>query len=168
MSSVVAIATALLALSGVLAGIFVGVRRWKVERGDARSAQFTKDRQAAYRELWDSIQALDVFLRDESLSADAAGLRVREINAALIRHALYVQAADRDQMAKYVAALVSYQKLISADPVAHASFSDTAAGLPAGVTLRQIFAARDELTAMQEALADRVRRVLLDEDAQAR
>lgn len=165
MSSVVAIVTALLALAGVLAGIFVGIRRWKVERRDVRHAQFTKDRQAAYRELWDSIQALDLFLRDDAMSPSEAELRVRQINVTLIRHALYIQASDRDQMAAYVAALVSYQKIISVDPAALADFGKTSARPPTFGTLPEIFEARDKLTALGEALAARVREILLDEDA---
>jgi len=168
MSPTITVVTALLALSGVLAGIFVGIRKSSVVRRDTRRAQFIKDRQAAYRELWDSIQALDIFLRDDAMAPDKADRRVREINATLIRQTLYIETNDRDQMAEYVAALVNYQTFIAVDPEALAHFAKTSASLPTIGTLPEIFAARDKLVALHEALAERVRDVLLDEDGARR
>ena len=118
---------AVVALVGVLAGAVIGVLRWKRERRDARAADFTRDRQAAYRSLWSNIEGMSVALRTDRLDSEGIRKRVREVNAELMKAGLYLDEPDRDLASSYLAALERFHAAVASsdEPEARKAFNDT-------------------------------------------
>jgi len=166
MAAIATIVAAVLALSGVIAGIVVAPRRWQAERRDTRRAQFTKDRQSAYRRMWESVEELDIDLRSSDLSPIEIAAKVRDINVRLIKCRLYIDDADRELIASYVKALGDYQRLImsSNDSAAKEEFEMTATGLTPSLRLRvqEMYYAQEDLGATRARIIARIRLVLID------
>jgi len=156
---------ATIALIGVLAGLVVGARRWRRDRRDARSADFTKDRQAAYRGLWSSVEGLSVALRTDTLTDEAFRARIRDLNADLLKAGLYVDEADRELASSYIKAVERFHLVVTSsnDPGAKVTFGDTGI-IPDDVILRvrDLGAAQERAMDLRAQLVQRIRLVLND------
>jgi hypothetical protein len=160
------VVAAVVALIGVLAGLAVGLRRWQGERRDARTADFAKDRRAAYQNLWSNVEGLSIALRTERLTRDELDGRVRELNAGLLKSGLFIDEPDRESAASYVEAVKRFHALVSSsnDPEAQRSFSLTDA-IPAEVIqrARDLGVAQERARDLRGRLVQRLRVVLNDE-----
>jgi len=159
---------AVLALAGVLVGVIVGVRRWRRERRDTRTADFTRERQAAYRTLWSTIEGLSVALRTEALTGEALRGRLREVNAELLKAGLYIDEPDRELASSYLKAVERFHHVVSSsnDDDAQVNFGDTNAIPPEVISrVRDLGAAQAQATALRGQLVQRIRAVLNDDAA---
>jgi hypothetical protein len=156
---------AALALLGVLAGLGVAVRKSSRERRDAKTADFTKERQTAYRALWINVEGVSVALRTEALTAEELRDRIRNLNAELLKAGIYVDEADRELASAYVTAAERLQSIASSsnDPVAKAAFEATSR-IPSEVVqrVRDLGAAQEQATSLRAQLVQRIRAVLGD------
>jgi hypothetical protein len=159
---------AIVALVGVLAGLVVGLRRWQRERRDARTADFIKDRQAAYRNLWSTIEGLSVDMRTEALKGEALRGRLRDVNAELLKAGLYIDEPDRDLASSYIKAVERFHEVVSSsnDPGAKITFGDTGAIPPEVMRrVRDLGGAQERATDLRAQLVRRIRVVLNNEAA---
>jgi hypothetical protein len=166
MAAIASVVAALLAFAGVIAGIVVGIRRWKTERRDTKSAQFAKDRQGAYREIWDAIEELDIALRTKDLTPDEQTKTIQGVNVRMLKGGLYLDTADREALSQYVTELTAYQKLLetSGDDGAKRARRITAVGAPVNMNLHELLAAQERTERMREQLIIRIRGVLIGAD----
>ena len=166
--STATVIAATLALVGVLAGLIIGLRRWKRERRDTRTADFTRERQTAYRNLWSTIEGLSVALRTEVLKGEALRGRLREVNAELLKAGLYIDEPDRELASSYIQAVERFHHVVSSsnDADAEVSFGNTNAIPPEVISrVRDLGAAQERATALRGQLVRRIRAVLNDEAA---
>jgi hypothetical protein len=156
---------ATLALLGVLAGLGVATRKSSRERRDAKTAEFTKDRQAAYRSLWTSVEGLSVALRTEALAAAPLRERSRELNAELLKAGIYIDEADRELASSYVKAVERLHMIASSskDPAAKVAFEDTGP-IPLEVVQKvsDLGEAQEQAMSLRAQLVERIRLVLND------
>jgi hypothetical protein len=121
-------------LVGVLAGLAVGARRWRRERRDAGAADFRKERQAAYRDLWSKVEGLSVDLRTDTLSQESLRARVRDLNASILKAGLYIDEDDRPTLP---------WRLAISPPRHGATPFSTRGRAPIGLALRSIVGVSD-------------------------
>lgn len=157
---------AALALIGVLVGLVVGLQRWRSERRDTRTADFIKDRQAAYRSLWSGVEGLSVALRTEAFTGETLRDRIRDLNADLLRAGVYIDERDRELASSYVKAVEQFHLIVSSsdDPGAKVSFGDTASIPPEVIQRsRDLGVAQERVMKLRAQLVERIRLVLKGE-----
>jgi hypothetical protein len=161
--STATVVAAVLAFVGVLAGLAVGLRRSHRERRDVRTLEFTKERQAAYRNLWSTVEGLSVALRTETLTGDALHGRIRDINAELLRSGLYIDELDRHLATAYIKSVEHFHDIVSSsdDPDVKISFGDTDTIPPHVIQrVRELGDAQERATGLRDRLIRRIRDVL--------
>ena len=88
----------------------IGYLQWK--RGKL-SGRFIDDREAAYKEVWQSLEDIHLFVRSNSFEPTAFDEMVAKTNALLIRHGLHITEADKASATSYIAALRTLGNLLS-------------------------------------------------------
>jgi len=164
---IIPISVALIALIGTLVGIYYGHRKWRVDRDSARSKQYLADRQATYKDVWDRVEQLNVDGRITEISSDVFSDRLTELNALMLKAAIYIEDADRSLVNEYISAARSFHQAVraSSSEDAHSALGETVA-MPTEVLDREmaIRETRDDALRHRETLVERVRTVLAGKD----
>jgi len=157
------IIAAVLALVGVLAGVGASARRSRRERQEAKATTFDAERGAAYKALWSQVEGIAVAMRTEALRGEALRLRLREINAELMKGGLHVDPADRKLVEEYVNAVVIFHAAVdeSADGETKRKVAETGL-IPQEVLARvqSIHNSKQRADSLRERLVNRFREVL--------
>ncbi len=166
MSAIATIVAAVLALTGVIVGVVVGIRRWRTERLDARRAPFHKDRQSAYRDIWDAVEDLHVSMRTDDLTQDDLDAKFQQINARMLKSGIYLDDADREAVRLYIEALLVYQKVLQASGNAETRRAHriTQTNAPVGFNPQALLQAQERTTELRQQLVTRMREVLSGSD----
>lgn len=145
------------AIAGTVALIVacLGFVQWK--RGK-RSGRFIEDREAAYNEVWQSLESAHLLIRSGSFDLTSFDEAVKNANTLLIRHGLHIAEADKQEAAGYIAALRKLGPLVSqASPHTKHEMEITGEQLALSGDL---LAAYSEHQAARQRLMDRFRRAI--------
>src|SRR5512141_2834986 len=107
----------LLALVGTVLVAFLGYRQWRKQQDWVRYGGFVSERQAAYKELWQKLEAVHLYVRTESFDETKFDELVRSANVHLIEYGLHVDRGEKKRANDYMAALCNLGKLLAASNV---------------------------------------------------
>jgi len=99
-----------LGLTGTLAVAALGYWQW---RRTQRSGSYLQDRTAAYKEVWDALEEINLYVRRGQFDKERFDALVREANTRIIKHGLHVAEKDRDLAAAYMRALEAVGEVLS-------------------------------------------------------
>jgi hypothetical protein len=101
---VVSLGSPVLALGGVLLGLWLGQRRWKVEQIQKDRSTYDNNLRATYLELWDIVEDAHIKMRNSTvgLSAEEFGGHIADVNNFMIRKGLYIERKDRYLVLEYL------------------------------------------------------------------
>ncbi|MFL0809671.1 MAG: hypothetical protein K6L76_04595 [Agarilytica sp.] len=98
----ISIIVALVGLLGTLLGLFIGFKKWNYEKNREKREEYIKDRQNAYKSLWEKLEHLHAEIRKGEF--DAASLR--DLRFAFNSHVLsidiYLDTEDRKYCNEYL------------------------------------------------------------------
>jgi hypothetical protein len=103
---------ALLALAGTLVGLYIAHRRWKRERADSHSAEYSKERRAFYLALWEKVEKVHVDMRIELVTQDEFTSKLKAINALILTNGIYLDRGDQKLVNDYLTSLFDYQRVL--------------------------------------------------------
>jgi hypothetical protein len=95
----------LLALLGTVLVALLGYRQWKKQQESSRSAAFVGERDKAYKELWQKLEAVHLNVRIEAFELEKFNQLVQAANIHVIESALYLDQGVQHQVNNYMSAL---------------------------------------------------------------
>ncbi|MEU1841166.1 hypothetical protein [Micromonospora chersina] len=100
----VSIASPLLALGGVLFGLWLGHKRWRVEQTQKEGSRFDGDLKATYLELWSVVEDVHLTMRNRvvGLLPEEFGGLIADVNNFMIRKGLFIERKDRYLVLEYL------------------------------------------------------------------
>lgn len=143
-----------LALIGTIVVALLGYRQWKKQQDLARYGGFLAERQAAYKDLWEKLEAVHLSVRSQSFREKEFHELVRAANVHMIKAGLHLDRGEKKRVNDYLAALGNLGRLLEqsaatdAKSQAQRTLHDTAA-LPLEIQLR-IEGLRGAYTAVEE------------------
>lgn len=101
---VLSLASPVLALGGVVLGLWLGQRRWKAEQVQKDRSTYENNLRATYLELWDIVEDVHIKMRNSTvgLSAEEFGGHIADVNNFMIRKGLYIERKDRYLVLEYL------------------------------------------------------------------
>jgi hypothetical protein len=109
-----------LALVGTLVAAFLGYRQWKKQQDLARYGGFLSERQAAYKDLWQKLEAVHLCIRSQEFREEEFHELVRAANTLRIKAGLYLDEGEDKRVNDYLAALGSLGKVLATSPSTNA------------------------------------------------
>lgn len=103
----------------------LGYRQWVRGR---RSVQYLSERERAYKDIWEALEATNLYVREGSYTREAFRERLRATNALVLRHGLYFDEADRPRVDRYLAAIEEAGRILTSDRAGKV-FEDLRAGM---------------------------------------
>jgi hypothetical protein len=100
-------------LIGALVTIMVagiGYLQWK--RGK-RSGRFIEDREAAYKEIWQALEQIHLYVRGEVFKQNEFDELMKKANTLLIQHGLHISEADKHLSGDYIQALGRFGRALA-------------------------------------------------------
>jgi hypothetical protein len=100
----VSLASPLLALGGVILGLWLGQRRWKAEQAQDERSTYENNLRATYLELWDVVEDVHITMRNSAvgLSPEEFGGLIADVNNFMIRKGLFIERKDRYLVLEYL------------------------------------------------------------------
>lgn len=117
-----------LALLGTGFGLWLGHRRWSIERHDERGKALRQGRQDAYAALWDVVQKTHATARTttEELTRDNFTLVLQEVNTFILRNGIYIDDDDYDLVNRYLWEVYEFVRIARSDPLTSEDVATTA------------------------------------------
>ena len=112
MKDFIPIITAVIAFAGTILGIYIGYRKWRRDQDSARFGQFEKDKQLAYKNLWERVEEINIKVRVEEVNSDQFLEHLQELNRYMLKHGIYFDDDDRALANKYAEAVYSFQNTV--------------------------------------------------------
>jgi hypothetical protein len=158
-STVQAIIPALIALLGTLLTIAVGIWQWRKQTQSQHTNPFNADKQAAYKALWENLEAAHVKVRVENTNAADYKKIVQDINSFILKQSLYLDEADRTLANTYLNKLHEFSNFVqsSANESLKETWADTGAFPP---EMTGAVRAYQEMEAARNQILERCRKVL--------
>lgn len=94
-----------IALVGTILVAIVGYRQWKRQQELARYGSFLAERQNAYKQLWEKLEAAHLYVRTESFEKDAFQELMRAANIHMITAGLLLKDGEKERVNRYLQAL---------------------------------------------------------------
>jgi hypothetical protein len=135
---------ALLTFAAAIAATAVGYRQWRKQNAFDRSKGFLDARAAAYRELWDRLETIDLRLRQIDVLDHEFDDAVRDLNSFVLRSEIYFEPGIRARVKSYYDSARNVSRIIHSYPAEELRREH-------GVTERGTFAAAD-MREIREAL----------------
>ena len=145
---------AALGLLGTLVVAFLGYRQWKKQQDLARYGGFLTERQNAYKELWQKLEAVHLSVRTDVFREENFHDLVRAVNVHLIHSGLHLDRGEKKRVNDYMVALGNLGRLLGSNEATSAkskaleSLHDTAE-IPPEVLL-EVKGLRDAYKAVEE------------------
>lgn len=100
----IAIVGPLLALAGVLLGLWLGQKRWKAEQLQKERTKYDENLKATYLELWDVVEEVHIKMRSGlvGFTAEEFGGLIADVNNFMIRKGLFIERQDRYLVLEYL------------------------------------------------------------------
>jgi len=164
---IVPILVAVIGLSGTMIGLYVGYRKWNLEKQLERSTPYRTERQKAYKELWDRVEQLNVDGRLQPIPMDVFSDRLTELNANILRSGLYIDDTDQTLINEYVRAAREFHTAVreSENIDAQLALGDTAQ-IPQHIVAAEhrIRETSKQALALREKVVTRIRSVLMERE----
>lgn len=106
------IAAPALGLLGTVIVAFVGYRQWRKQQDQVRYGNFLADRQAAYKQLWQKLEAVHLNVRSKCFQEAEFNALVRDVNVHLIQAGLLLDQGEKKRVNEYMEALSNLGKLL--------------------------------------------------------
>jgi len=154
---------ALIALAGTIVAVTIGYRQWKRQQSIAKNATYLMDKQTAYRDLWDKVEAVHVKVRVEDVSRDTFNQLTRDINSFLLQKGLYFESEDKALVERYLNLLYKFREIVlaSGDLDAEADMRVTGAQRPVTMArVKGLASISADVTTVRDAIIGRCRAVL--------
>jgi hypothetical protein len=94
----------------------VGYRQWRKQQSFEAGSPFRDQRGAAYRELWEQLETIDVRLREVNVCDAEFSASVRGLNAYLLRAEIYLDTGIRARVKDYLDAAREVSKMMEFAP----------------------------------------------------
>jgi len=102
-----------LALVGTLVAAVLGYRQWRKQQDLARYGGFLSERQAAYKDLWQELEAVHLYVRGQVFNEEKFRKLVRAANTHIIRAGLHLDPGENKRAADYLTALGNLGRLLA-------------------------------------------------------
>jgi class 3 adenylate cyclase len=156
-----------LAFLGTLVVAFLGYRQWKKQQDLTRYGSFLSERQTAYKDLWQKLEAVHLSVRSEEFREKEFHELVRAVNIHMIHAGLHLDRGEKARVNDYLVALGKLGRLLADSAATNAKAEAqqllyATLVIPKGVLaqvagLREAYAAVEE---KREALIIQFRKVL--------
>jgi hypothetical protein len=161
---VVPIVVALIALAGTIAGIWVGYRKWLEDKRVEAAKGFHAGRKAAYQELWEKVERLNVDARIEEIPQLDYSKRIADINAFMLTSSVYIDDSDRKLVNSYIQAAHRFHEVVRSCEIegGQIALGDTA-NIPDEVLQQSkaLFESQKSALGLRETLLQKIRSVAL-------
>ncbi|MET7372866.1 hypothetical protein [Micromonospora arida] len=158
----VSIATPLLAMAGVLFGLWLGHRRWRVEQTQKVASHFDDNLRQTYLELWDVVE--DVHLRMRSavtgLSPGEFGGLIADVNNFMIRKGLFIERKDRYLVLEYLFWTNEFLRRVVSSEEGRAYIAVSMAHSDLSPRVDELALIADRAEALRSELRERIRQVV--------
>jgi hypothetical protein len=108
---------ALLTFVAALIATTVGYRQWRKQHTFERAKGFFDARAAAYKELWDRLETIDLRLRQIDVLDDEFDDAVRDLNAFVLRSEIYFEPGIRARVKSYYDSAREVSRIVHSYPV---------------------------------------------------
>lgn len=139
----------------IVAGL--GYMQWK--RGK-RSGRFIEDREAAYNAIWQSLENAHLLVRTGEFDPAAFDAAVANANTLMIRHGLHIAEGDKEEAAKYLAALRNLGAIMSSTEMPEQAKREIQITGEQVALTGDFLAAYNEHQAARQRVMDRFRRAI--------
>lgn len=148
-----------LAFIAAIAATAVGYRQWRKQHAFERKKGFLDARAAAYKELWERLEGIDLRLRQIDVVDDEFDDAVRDLNAFVLRSEIYFEPGIRARVKTYYDSARSVSKIVHSYPLEELQRqrSITEDGPVAAADMREIHDALQEADAARNAIMAEVR-----------
>jgi hypothetical protein len=143
------------AVTLVVAGF--GYAQWT--RGK-RSGRFIEDRETAYNEVWQSLESAHLLVRAGGFDPAALDTAITNANTLLIRHGLHLAESDKEEAARYIAAVRNLGSIMSSVPMPPQSKRDMEITDEHPALSGELLTAYNEHQAARQRVMDRFRRAI--------
>jgi len=109
-----------LGLAGTLLVALLGYRQWRKQQDLARYGTFLSDRQAAYKALWQKLEAVHLSVRSNAFDEEEFHRLVREVNLHLIEVGLLLDRGEKERVNGYMGALGDLGRVLENEAAASA------------------------------------------------
>lgn len=97
-----ALIPATLALIGTLIVVFFGYRQWKKQYENTRYGEYLKDKQTAYKELWEKLEEVHLKLRTEYIEKPDFNNLLLDVNSYILKKQLFLEKDDQALVNQYL------------------------------------------------------------------
>jgi hypothetical protein len=101
---------ALIGLIGTLIVALIGYRQWKRKHALERAGSVLADKQTAYKNIWNKLEDVHLFVRSETFNKERFLELVRTVNVELMRSGLLLEAGEKRFVNEYLQALEALAK----------------------------------------------------------
>ena len=143
-------------VSGVVALTIaaIGYTQW---RKGTRVGSYIQDRQQAYKNIWNGLEEIHLFVRTKPFDSDSFNALVTIANTGMMRSDLYLSSEDRDAATDYISSLKEVGRLLAQLPsgtLFHQEFMTTGSASPVPI---ELLAAWGSYVQAREAVISRFR-----------
>jgi hypothetical protein len=124
---------ALIALVGTLLTLYIMSRQQRQQTQQEIRKPFTTDQQAAYKALWDELESVHILLRTDEAALKRYNDALAQVNAFLMKNALYLDDSDKTLANEYLASLKQMTEIVN-------KYSDSLPQLARGWASTETFA----------------------------
>ena len=163
MNDIIPIITAVIAFTGTVIGIVVGYRKWKKEKNAERYGQYEKEKQEAYKELWNQVEDFNIKVRIEEVDDSQFSQYLQNLNSFLLKGGLYIGETEKNLANNYVKAVLQFQKAVknANNEAANVALGETSAIPPEVLkNVREIGDAQTLALKLREQLLGKIKTVL--------
>ncbi|MFN0138780.1 MAG: hypothetical protein ACKVQW_01670 [Pyrinomonadaceae bacterium] len=93
---------ALLAFAGTLIAAYLGYRQWKKHGENAQKADYLKEKQTVYKELWEKLEEVHLKLRIESVEKSDFKDLLFGVNSYILKKQLFLEKDDQTLVNQYL------------------------------------------------------------------
>jgi hypothetical protein len=158
----VSIGTPLVALAGVLVGLWLGHKRWKVEQAQKENSRFDGDLKDTYVELWNVVEDVHLTMRNSPTGltpAEFGGL-IADVNNFMIRKGLYIERPDRYLVLEYLFWTNEFLRRVVASGEGRAYVAVSLAHDDLAPQIDELGLISDRAEALRNRLRQRIRQVV--------
>jgi hypothetical protein len=89
-------------------------RQWKKQPEKTLKAEYLKNKQLVYKELWEKLEDIHVRLRTEIMGKPEFRNSIIEINSYILRNQIFLEDTDQEQTNEYLKTIYELAKVIKA------------------------------------------------------
>jgi hypothetical protein len=154
---------AIIALLGTGLTVFIAFRQWKKQAEVTQRADYLKDKQIIYKELWEKFEDIHIKLRVESVNKSEFQKLVQDTNSFIRKKQLFLEEKDRELANKYLHSIRNFTEIVrSSEDKEAKELMEITAALPISV-LERVEKIRNTYTEVEEVrmeINERFRKII--------